>query len=79
MKIHIFDHSEGYPLYKICNVIDEDQCFEVDEKTLRRWKKVSEDFVKFQMEVADLVRSAQDRNYDLECWDPMEIDLDDEG
>jgi len=46
------------------------------KKTLRRWKKVSEDFVKFQLEVADLVRNSQDRDYDLECWDPMEIDLD---
>ena len=39
MKIHIFDYTEGYPLYKICNLIDEDKCFEVDEKNFKKMEK----------------------------------------
>jgi hypothetical protein len=77
MKIHIFDGQEAYPVYTICNVIDENDCYDVDLETLKRWKKASNDFIQFQIELADLVRdrSDHDRDYDIEYWDPMEIDI----
>lgn len=47
MKVHIFDYSEGYPVFSICNEIDLEKSYDVDLETLKRWKHASDEFVKF--------------------------------
>lgn len=55
MKVHIFDYTEGYPVWNVCHEISPDASYDIDDETLKRWKKVSDEFVKMQKEIRDVV------------------------
>jgi len=79
MKINIDDFTEAYPVHQVYEGNDGwANCFDVDLETLKRWKKISKDFMDFQVELYHILNARENGDLvDWWGWNPMPIDLED--
>ena len=58
MKIKVLiSEKEWYPIYEFTTEFPEDvQCIEVEEKIVKRWEKILEDFSEMQKELREIYK-----------------------
>lgn len=77
MQVGIYG-GEAFPIYSVGTIWNDK--IEVDDETLRRWKKAFEDFTTVQEEIVDQLnkQDKEDRVWFGGVWSGFNIEIDEE-